>query len=229
MNERPITTLFMLMSVDGKITSGNNDELDADKDWQSITGVKEGLHQYYEIEQTTDLWSLNTGRVMEKIKVNTRTDQPVKSACTFVIVDNKPHINSQGIDYLCQWVKDLYLVTDNPNHPAFLLSHRNLHILFQEKFDLKLLLEKLRTEQGVERITIQSGGTLNGEFLKQSLFDYVDLIVAPLLVGGKDTSTLTDGKSIQSSSELKDLAPMKLIECNILEDSYLRLKYEILK
>ena len=229
MNNRPITTLFLLMSVDGKITSGNSDELDADKDWQSLAGVKEGLHQYYEIEQTTDLWSLNTGRVMEKIGVNTRSDQPAKSDCTFVIIDNKPHINIRGIDYLCQWVKDLYIVTDNPDHPALLMSNKNLHILFQEKFDLKLLLEELKTEQGVERITIQSGGTLNGEFLKQQLFDYVDLIVAPLLVGGKDTATLIDGQSIQTTSELKELAAMKLIECNVLEDSYLRLKYEVLK
>jgi len=70
----------MLMSVDGKITSGNSDEWDADKDWQTIEGGQEGLHQYYEIEQTTDLWSLNTGRVMEKIGVNTRPDHLIKSA-----------------------------------------------------------------------------------------------------------------------------------------------------
>lgn len=40
---RPITTLFMLESLDWKITSGNSDELDADKDWYRIDGVKEGL------------------------------------------------------------------------------------------------------------------------------------------------------------------------------------------
>ena len=58
--ERPITTLFMLMSVDGKISTGANDSLDVDQDYPEIEGLKEGLHQYYEIEQTTDLWSLNT-------------------------------------------------------------------------------------------------------------------------------------------------------------------------
>ena len=57
---RPITTLFMLMSVDGKISTGSSDELDVDKDFPAITGVAEGLHQYYEIEQSTDLWSFIT-------------------------------------------------------------------------------------------------------------------------------------------------------------------------
>ena len=66
----PITTLFMLESLDGKISSGANDNLDADKDFPKIDGVKEGLHQYYELEQETDLFSLNTGRVMVKIGVN---------------------------------------------------------------------------------------------------------------------------------------------------------------
>ena len=49
---RPVTTLFMLMSVDGKISTGAADELDVDRDFPTITGLREGLHQYYEIEQT---------------------------------------------------------------------------------------------------------------------------------------------------------------------------------
>ena len=61
--DKPITTLFMLMSVDGKISTGASDALDFDQDLPQSPGVCEGLHQYYEIEQTTDLWSLNSGRV----------------------------------------------------------------------------------------------------------------------------------------------------------------------
>ena len=57
---KPITTLFMLMSVDGKISTGAVDELDVDRDFPRINGVKEGLYQYYEIEKTTDLWSINS-------------------------------------------------------------------------------------------------------------------------------------------------------------------------
>ena len=63
---KTITTLFMLMSVDGKISTGAVDELDVDRDFPRINGVKEGLYQYYEIEKTTDLWSLNSSRVQEK-------------------------------------------------------------------------------------------------------------------------------------------------------------------
>ena len=85
--DRPVTTLFMLMSADGKISTGANDALDVDRDFPLIDGVKEGLHQYYDIEQTTDLWSFNTGRVQEKMGVNRKTP-PAKSPVSFVILDN---------------------------------------------------------------------------------------------------------------------------------------------
>ncbi len=96
---RPVTTLFMLMSVDGKISTGASDTLDVDKDFPKIEGVKEGLHQYYEIEQTTDLWSLNSERVQAKIGINT-ADMPNKTPVSFVIIDNK-HLKEHGIRYFC--------------------------------------------------------------------------------------------------------------------------------
>ena len=92
--ERPITTLFMLESLDGKINSGNSDALDVDRDWKIIPGLKEGLQQYYDIESNTDVFSLNTGRVMAKIGINEREGEPEKmDAVTFVIIDNAPHLN----------------------------------------------------------------------------------------------------------------------------------------
>lgn len=231
MNNRPINTLFMLMSLDGKISSGNNDELDADKDWCKIDGVKEGLHQYYEIEQTTDWYSLNTGRVMEKIGVNDRTEKPNKVEVRFVILDRKPHLNEKGIEYLCNWTEKTFIVTDNKKHPAYKLLNKfdNLEILFYNNIDLVKLMEDLKNNYGVEKITIQSGGTLNGEFLRNNLIDYVHIVIAPLLVGGADTSTLIDGKAITQVEELNKLKALKLIECNVLKDSYIQLKYKVIK
>ena len=224
--DRPITTLFMLMSVDGKISTGASDALDVDQDFPKIPGVKEGLHQYYEIEQTTDLWSLNSGRVQAKIGVNT-ADMPGKTPVSFVVIDNK-NMTAHGLRYFCALSKEFVLVTTNENHPAFAMGEENLHVVYQKELSLRELLVKLRSEYGCERITIQTGGTLNGLFLREKLIDYVDLVVAPILVGGKDTSTLIDGKSILSEGELSKLGPLKLQECVVLENSYLRLCYEVI-
>lgn len=229
--ERPITTLFMLESLDGKINSGNSDNLDADKDWCQIEGVKEGLHQYYEIEATTDYYSLNTGRVMAKIGVNDRKEYHEKVDISFIIIDNKPHLNEHGIDYLCNWVEKLILVTTNKNHIAFSLKEKyeNLDILYYEVLDLKTLLTDMKQKYNAEKITIQSGGNMNGKFLREDLIDYVNVVIAPLLVGGRDTSTLIDGDAISKVNELNKLKALQLIECNKLEDSYIQLKYKIIR
>ncbi len=229
MRKRPITTLFMLESLDGKISSGNTDKLDADKDWCKIDGVKEGLHQYYEIEATTDYFSLNTGRVMAKIGVNDMKKYHNKVEVKFVIIDNKPHLNKNGIDYICNWVENLILVTTNKNHVAYSLvdKYDNLDILYYKELDLEKLLEDLSSKYNAEKVTIQSGGNLNGLFLRNNLIDYVNIVIAPLLVGGKDVSTLIDGESINNSEELNKLKALDLIECNQLDNSYIQLKYRV--
>ena len=228
---RPITTLFMLESLDGKISSGSTDNLDADKDFCKIDGVKEGLHQYYELEQETDVFSLNTGRVMAKIGVNDKKEYHKKNdVVTFVIIDNKPHLNENGIDYLCHWVGKVLLVTTNKKHPAYTIkdNYENLDILYYETLDLEKLLEDLYSKYNAERLTIQSGGTLNGMFVRNKLIDFVNIVIAPIIVGGKDVPTLVDGESITDESELNKLMPLKLLECNKLEDSYIELKYKVL-
>ncbi|MCR5453076.1 MAG: dihydrofolate reductase family protein [Lachnospiraceae bacterium] len=224
---RPITTLFMLMSVDGKISPGASDNLDVDKDFPTIDGVKEGLHQYYEIEQTTDIWSFNTGRVQAKMGVNT-ADLPEKTPVSFVLLDNN-HLTEHGVKYFCARSKELVIITQNKVHPAFSVNENNLHLIYQEKLDLSAALEILKQNYGCERLTVQSGGTLNGMFLREKLFDYIDIVVAPILIGGKSTSTLIDGDSIENEADLSRLGVLKLIECDTLEDSYIRMRYQVIR
>ena len=226
MSKRPITTLFMLMSVDGKISPGASDSLDVDKNFPNIEGLKEGLQQYYEIEQTTDLWSFNTGRVQAKMGVNDKPF-PGKTPVSFVLLDNN-HMTEHGVRYFCARSREFVLITTNKNHPAYNVNEDNLHIIAQESLSLEDALAELKEKYGCERITIQSGGTLNGMFLREKLFDYVDIVVAPVLIGGKDTSTLIDGSSIVSENELSKLGVLKLISCDVLETSYIRLRYKVI-
>ena len=223
---RPVTTLFMLMSVDGKISTGATDEMDVDQDFPQIAGLKEGLRQYYEIEQTTDLWSFNTGRVQAKMGVNAK-ELPARTPVSFVLLDNH-HLNTHGVQYFCAKSKQFVLITTNRNHPAFDVKEENLHIIFQEKLSLPAAFTILKEQFGCEGLTIQSGGTVNGLFLREKLFDFVDVVVAPVLIGGKDTATLIDGRSLQSRDELNQLGILRLIEAAPLQDSYLRLRYRVI-
>ena len=229
MSDRAVTTLFMLTSLDGKISSGSTDINDSDRDFCRIDGVKEGLHQYYEIEQTTDLFSLNTGRTMAKIGVND-PDMPQRhTVASFIIIDSRPHLTEQGVKYICNWAKELILVTTNKNHPALTMGIKpdNLHVLVYDRIDFPVLFADIKSKFGADRVTVQSGGTMNGRMIRRKVIDYVHIVIAPLIVGGRDVATLVDGESITSPDMLDKLAPMTLLECNRLENSYIELKYKV--
>lgn len=229
MTNRPYTTLFMLMSVDGKISSGDHDSLDSDKDWKRIYGVKEGLQQYYDLEKQTDLCFFQTGRVFAKIGFNERKPATQSISVTGVIVDNKPHLTRNGINYLSSWLKRVIIITTNPDHPAK-DAHGNVAVItFQNAIDFADLFRRLKEKFNIDRLTIQSGGTMNAELLRSGLIDHLSIVIAPLLVGGSTTSTLIDGEAIHDASQLTKLKALKFVSCSLLKDSYIHLQYDVVQ
>jgi 2,5-diamino-6-(ribosylamino)-4(3H)-pyrimidinone 5'-phosphate reductase len=229
MNDLPITTLFMLVSVDGKISTGSTDERDFDKDLPRIQGVAEGLRQYYDLEKQTDYYSFNTGRVMAKVGWNDEKADIKKIEVRFIIVDNKPHLTELGVRNLLRFTEKLFIVTTNSQHPAHSVKDDNLEILsYENKIDFRDLFQKLKSK-GADRVTVQSGGEMNTELMRGGLIDFVSLVVAPIAVGGNNTSSLLDGRSLEADEDLKLLRPLELTSADKLNNSYLHLKYRVLK
>lgn len=229
--DRPLTTLFLIESLDGKISTGDTDDRDVDKDFPKVPVVKDGLYQYYEAESRTDKVSLNTGRVMAKIGVNTRTKEPEKIGVSFVIIDNKPHLTAKGVEYLAKWVKTLYLVTTNKNHPAFEMQKEYANIIplfFEQEINLSKLLTTLKEKYNINRITIQSGGTMNASWVREGLIDRVKLVIAPCLIGGTNTQSLIGGQSLHTEEDLKKIKSLELISVKKLQYSYLEVIYKVL-
>lgn len=220
----------MLVSVDGKISTGDTDTMDVDQDYKNISGLKEGLQQYYDLEQQTDLFSLNTGKVFAKIGMNNKTDEPQKSPVNFIVIDNEPHLTENGVSYLAKKSTKLFIITTNADHPAYAAqkSFLNIEIIFyKDKIDFPDLMRRIYKDYGAERITIQSGGTLNTLLVRDGLIDRVLLVVAPALIGGKNTSSLMDGESLHSIDELNKIKTLEFTQAKPLKDSYLLLEYKV--
>ena len=182
------------------------------------------------MELETDLFSFNTGRVLAKVGMNDKTDEPSQLPVNFVVVDNKPHLTEKGIAYLAQKSKNLIIATTNKIHPASTLKKKikNIYVLTYEKsVNLQDLFWKISKQFGAERMTIQSGGTLNTTLVREGLIDRILLVIAPALIGGKNTSTLMDGESLHSSTQLNKIKILKLVQAKPLEDSYLLLEYTV--
>lgn len=226
--KRPYNTLYMLTSVDGKISTGVGPDRDVDKDYKEIKGVKEGLNQYYEIEQQTDLVSMNSGKVMAKIGVNSKTSPINNSQMTFIIIDNS-HLTEKGILNLSSGLKQLYLVTSNPNHSAHGLKIANLKVItYENEIDYQSMFEELFENHQIKRITVQTGGTLNSVLLRLGLIDEISIVCAPLLVGGQNTPSLIDGNDILLDADLKLIKPLELLESRILKNSYIHSRYRVI-
>lgn len=230
---KPRTTLFMNMSLDGKISTGDNDTMDTCLNYPKIKGIKEGYQQYYDIEQTTDLHSLNSARVLVKShngKNINEVQSITKTPVSYIVIDNKPHLNIQGVKNLIDKSKTFYIVTTNNNHPAFSIeNHENLEIIYYEnKINFEDLFIKFKEKYNIEAITIQTGGTLNSIFLRKKLIDKLSVVIIPALIGGKNTSTLIDGESLHSINELENIKSLKLSKIKELNHSYIRLDYDVI-
>ncbi len=231
MQDRPITTLYLLESLDGKITTGETDDRDFDADLPRVNGVAEGVYQYYDLEKKTDPVSLNSGRVLAKVGVNQRKWEKGKEDLQFIVVDTKPHLTRGGIEYFGKRSKRFFLITTNHDHPAFALqqTYPSMHILLYEAaVNFIHAFERLKSEFGINRLTIQTGGTLNAHLLRLGLIDFVSIVIAPCLIGGKDTTGLIAGGSLRTREDLKQVKALKLLSCDTLKHSYIHLRYEVL-
>jgi len=89
------------------------------------------------------------------------------------------------------------------------------------------LFKSLKEKYGMNRITIQSGGNMNAELIRNGLVERVSVVVAPCIVGGKDTTTLVDGESLQTEKDLRHVKTLVLQNVKKLKNSYLHLVYKI--
>ncbi|GAB4148696.1 MAG: hypothetical protein OHK0017_11670 [Patescibacteria group bacterium] len=228
-NSRPHNTLFLLQSIDAKISTGIGDERDVDSDFPQIDGLKEGLPQYYDLELRTDLCSLNSGKVQAKVGVNTRDlDSVKKLPVDFVVIDNLPHLNLHGCEYFAKKSKRFILVTTNPSHPANDLQEKYDNIVifkYKNNIDFVDMFERLYSQFQIPRVTIQTGGTLNAQFLRLGLIDELSIVVAPCLIGGEKTQSLIGGASLENKKDLELIKTFKIEAAQILDNSYLHLRY----
>ena len=149
-----------------------------------------------------------------------------KGPVSFIIVDNK-HLTKIGVRNLIQKSKRLYLVTTNKNHPAVQFQKKLDLIYYPREINFNDLFQRLKKQYKISRVTVQSGGTLKAILARSELIDRVSLVVAPALIGGKDTSTLLDGPSLRMEKDLKHIKTLQLIKSQKLKNSYLHLVYEV--
>ena len=126
-----------------------------------------------------------------------------------IILDSLGTIKSNSkIIQTCNSVPTIIAVSES-------ISEKNLQRL--RKFSLNVIIcgknsvnipQLLRTllNNGIKRILLEGGGTLNWSFIKKNLIDEAIVTLTPYILGGKDSVSLVDGsgfKNLDVSTKLK--------------------------
>lgn len=219
MNNRPHTTLFLVQSLDGKISSGWTENRDWDKDIATMPYMKEGMDWYYTEEKNTEYWSLITDRIALKLGAQQHKFPSCFHDHGCILWDGGRHLTVDTVEWLSTQYRDFIVIQSTNRIKAWGIDVINT----REPIEA---FKSLKRDFGVEKVTVQSGGTLNSVLLRAGVIDEVDIFIAPVLIGGKTTPTLVDGNDIIGECELNLIKQLSLISMEN-RGSFIRVRYKV--
>lgn len=197
---RPYVILNAAMTLDGKIATATGSS--------NISGKKD-LERVHQIRKECDAIMVGIGTVIaddprltvHKIDAKPE-DNPVR-----VVVDSKcrtpvdariTNSDAKTIIAGANEYKEDYMQTDTYKT----LKERGVKFFFSgdKRVDLKALMNYLH-EEGIEKLMLEGGATLNFSMIKAGLIDEISICVAPMIVGGSNAKTFFDGEGFDTMDE----------------------------
>ena len=205
---RPYVILNAAMTLDGKIATRTGSS--------NISG-HEDLKRVHEIRKECDAIMVGIGTVLADDprltvhKIDARPeDNPLR-----VVVDSQ--IRTPADARITNSDAKTVIAGANEYKDEFKASgkyeemkNRGVKFFFSgtKRVDLKMLMSYLH-EEGVDKLMLEGGSTLNFSMIKSGLIDEISICVAPMVVGGADSKTFFDGEGFDLMDdavrlELKD-------------------------
>jgi len=99
----------------------------------------------------------------------------------------------------------IIIFTTTQTEPAQIerLNEQGVQVVLmgERRVDLRGALQCLK-EQGIHRLLVEGGGTLNEELLKQNLVDEISVYIAPMIFGGADAPTFASGAGLERQAAI---------------------------
>jgi riboflavin biosynthesis pyrimidine reductase len=108
------------------------------------------------------------------------------------------------------------------------LHRENVSYIFAGKreLDLRLALEILNRELGIERLLLEGGGGSNGSFLRAGLIDEVSIAICPAVDGARGAPSIFDS-SDEQAGVAAPIRSMTLTSCEVLEGGTVWVRYRL--
>ncbi|WP_296883207.1 2,5-diamino-6-(ribosylamino)-4(3H)-pyrimidinone 5'-phosphate reductase [uncultured Methanobrevibacter sp.] len=221
---RPYVILNAAMTLDGKIATQTGSS--------NISG-EEDLKRVHEIRKQCDGIMVGIGTVLaddprltvHKIDANPE-DNPVRvvvdSKCRTPIDARITNDDAKTIIACANEFKDDFIKSEK--YEVFKKRGVKFFWSGDERVDLTSLMSYLH-EEGIEKLMLEGGSTLNFSMIKAGLIDEISICVAPMVVGGSNAKTFFDGEGFDLMDEAVRL---ELIDSYTLGKDLI-LKYNVLK
>ena len=95
-----------------------------------------------------------------------------------------------------------------------------------QQLDLRLALEILNREFGIERLLLEGGGGSNGAFLRAGLIDEISVAICPAIDGAKGAPSIFDS-SDKEAGVAAPITSMTLMSCEVLDGGAVWLRYRL--
>ncbi len=220
---RPYVILNAAMTLDGKIATATGSS--------NISGKKD-LERVHELRKECDGIMVGIGTVLaddprltvHKIDAKPE-DNPVRvvvdSRCRTPIDARITNADAKTIIACANEYKDEFKQSEK--YETF--KNRGVKFFFSgdERVDLVALMSYLH-EEGIDKLMLEGGSTLNFSMIRAGLIDEISICVAPMIVGGANAKTFFDGDGFDTMDEAVRL---ELIDSYSL-DKDLFLRYKVL-
>ena len=205
---RPYVILNAAMTLDGKIATQTGSS--------NISG-KEDLERVHELRKECDAIMVGIGTVMaddprltvHKIDANPE-DNPVRvvvdSKCRTPIDARITHGDAHTVIACANEYKEEFKSSEK--FEAF--KEKGVKVFFSgdKRVDLSALMSYLH-EEGIEKLMLEGGATLNFSMIKAGLIDEIRICIAPMVVGGANAKTFFDGEGFDL---MDDAVKLELID-----------------
>ncbi|AMD17500.1 5-amino-6-(5-phosphoribosylamino)uracil reductase [Methanobrevibacter sp. YE315] len=220
---RPYVILNAAMTLDGKIATATGSS--------NISGKKD-LERVHELRKECDGIMVGIGTVLaddprltvHKIDAKPE-DNPVRvvvdSKCRTPIDARITNSDAKTIIACANEYKDDFKQSEK--YETFKSRGVKFFWSGSERVDLVALMSYLH-EEGIEKLMLEGGSTLNFSMIKAGLIDEISICVAPMIVGGANAKTFFDGEGFDLMDEAVKL---ELIDSYQLEKDLI-LKYNVL-
>ncbi len=149
-----------------------------------------------------------------------------------IIIDSKARIPLDSkIVKTAKDIKTILSVTKSaPKNKLDELQNKNLKIIVcgghGKKVDLVKTFERLESKFGIKKVLVEGGGEINWSIIKNNLFDILIVTVSPMIIGGRNTITLVEGKGYDL---IKNCPKLKLSKISKRDNGEITLYYNNVK